>query len=49
MKSRQEESNKIKKYKENWYALIACICSEKTKSVTQSCRGLGIKMKIEKV
>jgi len=48
MNSRQEEFNKISMYKENWYALIACICSERTKSVAESCKGLGIKLKSER-
>ena len=47
MSSRQIEFNKIKKYKENWYALIACICSEKPRSVTQSCKVLGVALKHE--
>lgn len=48
MSSRQEKFNKIKTYKENWYALIACICSEKTKSVSESCRLLGLNLKSER-
>jgi len=35
-------------YKENWYALIACICSEKSRSVSKSCKALGIELKSEK-
>jgi uncharacterized protein (DUF2344 family) len=42
------ELNNIKMHKENWYALIACICSEKTKSVSQSCSLLGVNLKSEK-
>ena len=48
MSSRQKEFNKIKLYKENWYALTACICSEKAKSISQSCRKLGVDFKNEK-
>ncbi|MCB2308859.1 hypothetical protein LGL08_20390 [Clostridium estertheticum] len=48
MSSRQKEFNKIKMYKENWYALTACICSEKAKSISQSCRKLGVDFKNEK-
>ena len=48
MNSRQYEFNKIKTYKRNWYALVACICSEKTKSVSSACRSLGVDLKGDK-
>ena len=48
MNSRQYELNKIETYKVNWYALVACICSEKNKSVSSACRGLGLELNHEK-
>ena len=47
MSCHQSDILKVNTFTQNWYALLVCVVSSETNSVSQACSSMGIKLKAE--